>query len=208
LAHIERFIAPKTEKSVDDAKQDYDNHLEKFKEEDDIYKWFEKLEEYQRIRLHFDNGARTATAAAAMADAKRIITRKCGAEGSLPTQLAVKKATVDIKVSTGEMQPQTENEQVAEFKIFLRIFQQERAPTHKGLKSDIECAWCFEHKGRKFPHDVKDCISKKNAEKKKTEGNTGTKSNTGAAGGTASKECYLCKQEGHMSFPSRCPATH
>ena len=59
-----------------------------------------------------------------------------------------------------------DREQFAEFKIFLRIFEQERAPAHKGLKSDIKGIWCFEHKGKRFLHDVKECISKKNAKKK------------------------------------------
>jgi erythromycin esterase-like protein len=99
----------------------------------------------------------------------------------------------------------TNKETVRDFQVWLHEFQQKRVSTEKALKSDIGkekkgndkkgghlrqidilCSWCssFANKDKRFPHDVKDCFSKRKSE---------------AANDTKAEKCEICDESDHAT---------
>jgi hypothetical protein len=207
LMIIENFIMPKNPHTLEALTRIYEDRRGKLQKSDNIYTAFEKLlQAYyvkMHIEVHFNHGANQSPKPC-MDDFLAMLLRAFGADSAVASQWANRTSLLQMQAMVNNQPAMTDGETVRDFQVWLNEFQQKRVPTEKALKSDTEkgkkgndkpggaggrlrqldifCSWCFANKDKKFPHDVKDCFSKRKSE---------------AANDTEAKKCEICDDTDH-----------
>ena len=218
LSIIEEFIVPKTGHTSQELDYAYNMIKNGMVQSDDVYEYYQKLLQAHIVKTHvamYFDVTLTDSSKPCMLDYITMLTRVYGSDSAIISQLENNNAQATIQRLVTQAPAMTDDEAVRSFQSWLNEFQQKRVTTHNALKSDVKphggkqheggghlrkpleqfCPWCYANKkdkdgnGKRFPHTVQECISKKRAEAANA---------TAAAGATAvARMCDICDESDH-----------